>query len=294
MIVPKQFKHSLLPISFFLLCPTTHSATMSDSRYTESTLCSTGSEILSFPIITRASTPKLLDLDYESLDFGIPTPDLDERQISDTEIDFYDPTEPLPIFPPISTRTRAHDVSSLHSPAFADHQTIGFPEADEWTQVWNGREHHLDQYLQYQLDHKNISNPWSYEHTFQGAMYRLTIDPQARLDGMPTLTHGSIISVQDWNSIIYQYMIDHCVHKTALHAYLKVVCFDLTHRVYDICSLRPPLILVVPLRFSNVRMHPNLQDHSPTLASKLKAGYTKFVRKHLHPLWKQLSMVLKK
>ena len=229
---------------------------------------------------TSSPATSVSEVSHQSFDFGIFTLNLQEIQATNTEFDFYDPTEPRPIFPTTSMRTRLYQVPSTHLPNYADHWTIGFPNPNEWERVWNGRQYNLDSLLLSSRSIRNGENmPWTYEHTFKGAMYRLTLDHQQMRDHMPFFTHGTIISVQNWNCQVFRYIVDHCVYTDEHNAYLKVICFEISNSAFDMCSLRPPIILVVPLRFSKVRMHPNLDNRSNISFSYIKTKFIKLFHK---------------
>jgi hypothetical protein len=67
-----------------------------------------------------------------------------------------------------------------------------------------------------------------------------------------------ILSCQNWNTHRHKYIIDHCVYKDDLNAYLKVICYDERQNEYDSRFSRPPLIFAVPLAQCHVREHPNI------------------------------------
>ena len=147
-----------------------------------------------------------------------------------------DRTAPHIIFPPFFTN-RLCSVPKTHAPYFADQEPIGF--ADEvWNRIWNqNHEVELDEYLQYGRGlHNNELIPWTYEHEFNGATYRLSIDFQHWNSELPLFTHGTIISFGVCNGYDYRYIIDHCLHIDDNFAYLKVICFNTYQSYFDTCS----------------------------------------------------------
>jgi hypothetical protein len=128
------------------------------------------------------------------------------------------------------------EIPIFHSPYHADQWPIqvGFA-ADGWTRLWNEKKIRLDPYLKLNKDPiTNLRVPWTREEVFKGAFYRLTIDIRKSLATFPTLTHGMIITCQDWDCDGYHYFIDHCIYKDKTYAYLKVVCFDKYHYSQDV------------------------------------------------------------
>jgi len=243
---------------------------------------------------SRATTPdSLLDeMDLGHFNFIVYNSNhrIDGRELDD-EFE-YDPTEPSLILPFI--KNRAHGIPINHSPQYADHWPLGFTCHEEWMRTWYSRPCYIDQYLrQEELFRDGPLLPWIDEHAYKGAAYRLTIDPHKSLIGLPILTHGVVISVQNWNCCEYRYIVDHCIHKDKDNAYLKVVCFDSCSYVYDIRSYRPPFILVVPLSHcdSNIRIHPNIRTKSHNSATiipaHLKCIFKKFLAKNSRSLWRR-------
>ena len=199
-----------------------------------------------------------------------------------------DRTTPHIIFPPFITN-QPYSIPKTHAPYFADQKPIGF-DYEEWNLIWE-RNHEvmLDDYLQYGRGvHDNQPIPWTYEHEFKGATYRLNIDFEHRNAELPLFTHGTILSFNNCNGFEYRYIIDHCTYTDDHLAYLKVVCFDTFQSYYDICSSRPPLIFAVPKSYCNARMHPNLEKnaipHSIPLNSTIESGLNKLLS-----LWRHLS-----
>lgn len=211
--------------------------------------------------ISTESNPNSLSIH----DFGIPACNFEERQEHNINI-HYDPTNPHPIFP--FNINRAYHVPSSTKPHFADQLPLGFPD-DEWERVWNDREQPIDQYLrEVQFLHDASIVPWTNEYDYNGVPYRLTIDHQRSFIGLPNFTHGTTISFRNSNGRNHRYIIDHCLYQDDLNAYLKVICFDSTQRRYDVCSYRPPLILVIPLSHCDVRVHPNVIPKPSTRPSR--------------------------
>ncbi len=250
---------------------------MSLSLYTNSVYSKSSFICYNTPSLSsRATTPEpsTPELDFRSPGVGSFTPDFGERRDKDPEFYFYDPTEPTPVFPPMATRDRSSIIRTYQSPNFSDHWAVGFSNS-EWFRIWNGQKHRLDPYLRYQRSIRDgAAVPWTYEHTFKGAAFRITIDPQKSL-GMPILTDGMVISVQNWTCDQYHYIVDHCLGHDDKSAYLKVICFDSAYQTYEDCSLRPPLILVAPCSHCNVRIHPNLKKPPTNLISDLKTQVKK-------------------
>ena len=185
--------------------------------------------------------------------------DLADEGIENTRIAI-DLSIPHPIFPPVIAN-QVYSVTHNHAPKIADQCPIGF-EDEEWTRVWNDQEYALDEYLENNRSWDNNELlSWKHEYIFKGARYRLSINSYKTFDDLPSFTHGKIISFGNCNNWNYKYIIDHCVEVDEFNAYLKVVCYDYCHDYYDICSDRPPLILVVPKTHCDVRMHPNLDQN---------------------------------
>jgi len=89
---------------------------------------------------------------------------------------FYDPTQPDPLFPFI--RNRTHLISSTHLSHHTDYSPIEFTNT-EWEKVWKIDEFKIDTYLIHtKSTHLDILLPWTNEHEYQGALYRLSIDHQ--------------------------------------------------------------------------------------------------------------------
>jgi hypothetical protein len=218
---------------------------MSTTHHSTTTLSSIAYEHRS--ITSRATTPDSL-----FSDIYIPA-----NQTHNTTFNYYNATEPAPIFPSNTNHIRTFTIPLTQASDLSDHWPIGFRDIIEWTHIWNGQEHRLDQFLRYARTEDNSRIPWTYEHMFKGAWFRITIDHRKSLTGMPILTHGDIISIQNWNCHQSRYIVDHCILKDDVNAYLKVYGFTADRQIYDIASLRPPLILVVPLEYCNTRVHPN-------------------------------------
>jgi hypothetical protein len=105
------------------------------------------------------------------------------------------------------------------------------------------------------------------------------------------------ISFRNCNGRTFRYIIDHCMYMDNFYAYLKVICFDPSQRRYDICSFRPPLVLVIPKSHCKVRFYPNLipkSCHSKILFSrKLKLTPLFFILVNsLNPYSYLLSIIL--
>lgn len=201
-----------------------------------------------------------------TFDLGIFTPHPGGNAVYNNTEDSYDCTAPLPIFPVY--KNRLHNIPKHHDPRFIDRWPLGFSDTN-WTQVWNGREHKIDQYLrQARSIYDGSMLPWTHEYDHKGAPYRLTINHHHPLDGLPMFTQGMIISFLDCNGRDNRYIIDHCTYQDDLNAYLKVICFDSDQSHFDTNSYRPPLILVVPLKFCNVRPHTTISPLLPKGPSK--------------------------
>jgi len=227
-------------------------------------------ESLSHEHVLGSADPTIYSLG--TFDLGVFTP---HPSRSADNIELYDSVAPLPIFPVY--KNRLLNTPRRHDPRLGDYWPLGFLEAD-WDQTWHGREHKIDLYLrQARSIYDGSMLPWTHEYEYKGAPYRLTIDHQRSLDGLPVLTHGMVISFLNCNSGNNRYIIDHCVHQDDLNAYLKVVCFSFDQSHFDIGSYRPPLILVAPLKHCKVRPHVNV---TPLQPKNLTKGHTNF----LHPL----------
>ncbi len=167
----------------------------------------------------------------------------------------YDTINPPAIFP---SPLPANEVFLHHKPQYADQWPIGFHRPGEWAHIWNGRPYEIDRHIRYGIDNTGDEVPWTHETEFKGASYRLAVDHRQTSANLPILTHGMIISFRNWNTETHKYIIDHCVYRDELNAYLKIVCYDNMQYAYDNRFTRPPLILAVPLAHSNAREHPNL------------------------------------
>jgi len=262
---------------------------MPASLYSVSTLSSIWHSSENLPSLSsRTTTPELPSLESEPAIELYPA----FRRVSHSDSYAYAPTKPQPVFP--FKTNRLHYVPRVQEPHFADQWPIGF--ANDKVRIWNGRQYEIDRFLEYGRTIRNGNRmPWIPEYLFKGAAYRLTIDLRKSLIGLPIFTHGTIISVRNWNCHEYQYIVDHCIHKDKERAYLKVICFDSCDFALDIRSLRPPLILVVPLSHCNVRSHPNLMKTSPTrchLNTRLDQTFRKFHCQRSLAFWN--SIFLKK
>ena len=163
---------------------------------------------------------------------------------------------PPPIFPKYKNRT--HNPLDHHDPHLADYWPLGFPNED-WNRIWNGHEHKIDKYLRQACSiYDGTLLPWTHEYEYKGAPFRLTIDHQHSLDGLPVFTRGMIISFLDCNGRDNRYIIDHGVYQDDLNMHIKVVCFNSEQSHFDTTSHRPPLILIAPLHHCNIRLHINL------------------------------------
>ena len=201
-------------------------------------------------------------------EFGCYSPFLGAREEANGQL-FYDSTEPHPLFPFIRNRTNL--VSPTHLPHHTDQSPIGFTRK-EWEKVWNTDEFKIDAYLTLsKAVHLDILLPWTNEHDYHGASYRLTISRE-NYYRKQTITHGTTITFRECNGPNYRYIVDHCVHEDYANAYLKVFCFNPSQHWYDVCSYRPPLILVVPKNHCNVRLHPHL---TPIRNQPRQRTYTK-------------------
>ncbi len=168
-----------------------------------------------------------------------------------------------------------HNISKHHEPRFADHWPLGFSEM-EWTQVWNSREHKIDQYLRQAWSiYDGSMLPWTHEYEHKGAPYRLTISHQHPLDGLLLFTHGTVISFLGCNGRDNRYIIDHCTYQDDVNAYLKVVCFSADQSHFDTNSYRPPLILAALLNYCNVRPHVSMPQPTPKGPTR---NFTKYLR----------------
>ena len=257
---------------------------MSASLYSvESTLSSIWHSSENVPSLSsRSTTPELLSLEDE------PVTSHTERRVSDSEY-AYAPTEPWqPVFP--FKRNQLHYVPRIQELHYADQWPIGFADDKE---VWNGKQYEIDNFLEYGRTIRDGTRiPWTPEYMFKGVAYRLTIDVRKSLIGLPTFTHGTIISVRNWNCHEYRYIIDHCVYKDEITAYLKVICFDSCDFAQDIRSLRPPLILAVPLSHCNVRTHPNVKktsaDSTPPMNTQSNETFRKFYIRSSLAFWNSI------
>ena len=211
-------------------------------------------DLLSSAQAVRMSTTQTVNLINED-DFGCYAPYLGIREEQSNEM-FDDPTEPHPIFPFVRNRTLLPP--HQYSPHFADQLPLGFIN-EEWERVWNANESKINAYLLHvQTARNEVFVPWTNEYDYQGAGHRLTIDRKCSLDRLPKFTHGTTIAFRNCNGRNYRYIIDHCVHQDDVYAYLKVYCFDSGQHRYNVCSYRPPLILVIPKSHNDVRFHPHL------------------------------------
>ncbi len=246
---------------------------MPASLYSMSILSSIRHSSENLPSLSsRATTPELLSLESEPVERFEPHP---ERRVSDSE-SAYDPTEPQPVFP--FKPNQLHYIPRIQEPHYADQWPIGF--ADDKDHVWNGRQYKIDNFLEYgRTIQDGTRMPWTPEYLFKGAAYRLTIDLRKSLIGLPIFMHGTIISVRNWNCHKYRYIVDHCVYEDKVTAYLKVICFDSCDFAHDIRSLRPPLILAVPLSHCNVRSHLNLMKISADSTPRLNTRSNQTFRK---------------
>lgn len=187
----------------------------------------------------------------------------------------YDSINPPAIFP--SPLLPANEISVCHSPQYADQWPIGFQQPGEWMRIWNGRPYEIDRYIRYGIDNAGEDVPWAHETQFKGTPYRLAIEHRWTPKELPTFTHGMIISCRNWNTKRHKYIIDHTVYQDELNAYLKIICFDEMQYAYDNRFTRPPLILAVPLAYSNARLHPNLINmHTSTKKIPLPGFIQKF------------------
>jgi hypothetical protein len=196
--------------------------------------------------VLGSADPTLYNLGTFNLGIFTPGNPYNEHQ--------YDCT-PAPIFPIYNNST--HNPSNHHNPHFADHWPLGFVNED-WNQIWNGQEHKIDKYLrQARSIYDGTLLPWTHEYEYKGVPFRLMIDHQHTLDGLPIFTHGMIISFLDCNGRDNRYIINHGVYQDDLNMHIKVVCFNSEQSHFDTTSHRPPLILVAPLNHCNIRPHIN-------------------------------------
>jgi hypothetical protein len=234
------------------------------------------------------------------------TADTSSRRIFDISTQAVEEVETAPmrssvrrphfIFPPVYANQvfAVNDTHSLHT---ADQGPVGF-EHDEWTRIWYNHEYAIDKYLHHsRMSFDSELLPWTYEHKYQGARYRLTIDSNRTFDDLPSFTHGKIIAFNKCNNWDYKYIIDHCVDVDEFNAYLKLICYDNFYDYYDICSDRPPLILVVPKTHCDVRMHPNLEENQVEPISNPNADiplddYLVAKSQSKESLWKRLLYAL--
>jgi hypothetical protein len=195
-----------------------------------------------------ATTPNSLFSDFHMIPVNhtpIPT------------FNYYDTTELWPIFPSNTNPIRTFSTPLTQSVQQADHWPIGFHDTIDWARIWNGPQHRLDRFLRYAHTADDSRIPWTYENTFKGAWFRITIDHRKSLTDLPNLMHGDVISIQNWNCDQSRYIVDHCVYHDDMNAYLKVYAFTPQSQIYDISSLRPPLVLALPLDYCSTRVHPN-------------------------------------
>lgn len=202
-------------------------------------------------------------------ELGSLAPFLGAREEANDQL-FYDPTEPHPLFSFV--RNRTHQVPLKYSSRFADQLPLGFTN-EEWIQVWKADEFKLDTYLKHvPTNHGDVLVPWTNEYEYHGVYHRLTIDHESPFHWCSKISHGTTIQFRNCNGPNFRYVVDHCVHQDDLNAYLKVICYSSSQRWYNICSYRPPLILVIPKSHCKVRFHPHL---SPTRQQFSRRSYTK-------------------
>ena len=138
--------------------------------------------------------------------------------------------------------------------------------------------------------------PWTHEHNFMGIQWRLVIYHRLPLDNLPIFQEGMIILIQNVNHRNYQYVVDHCAHEDEVNTYLKLVCYKRNRRFCTSWSRYPPIILAVPLHYSQVRMHDNVyRATSSSTDSESNAeeeyigwrGKLRSLRKKIQAPWRQ-------
>jgi hypothetical protein len=209
----------------------------------------------------------------------------------------YDPDDlaTFSVIPAVSLPT--YDFPDWHEPQYADQIPIGFRRRD-WSDIWHGPCHDIDKFLMRALNiWTGQYTPWIHEHDFMGIQWRLVIDHRLPLDDLPIFQEGMIISIQNVNHRNYQYVVDHCAHEDEVNAYLKLVCYKRNRRFCTSWSRYPPIILAVPLHYSQVRMHDNMYQATPSGSTDSEAeeeyigwrGKLRSLRKKIQAPWRQFS-----
>jgi hypothetical protein len=222
---------------------------------------------------SRSSSPYTFTSPSTSLRSNMTTPEPNDQgyaqDILDRYLNYYyqrmrleqhgidpDSAIPPPIFP--EPLRPAREIIARHSPQYADQWALGF-EPSDWPRIWNGQAIEIDRFLRYGRNLiTGVETPWVHETDYRGVSFRLTIDHQRIHENMPVFVQGMILSCRDWNTHTHKYIIDHCIYKDDLNAYLKVVCYDESQNEYDSRFTRPPLIFAIPLVHCHVREHPNM------------------------------------
>lgn len=162
-----------------------------------------------------------------------------------------------PIFP-VNTKHHTERLPDDQlQPRYMDRWPIGF-DKKEWDDVWAKKPLPIDKYLlKIRIGHRSSDETAIRERTYLGVAWRLRIDVlQAERQRMPILRQGTVLSYQRSHTQKYRYVIDHCVFRDRIEAYLRVYCFDKAQAICSNKSNRPSFLLIVPIEYSQVRDYP--------------------------------------